>query len=223
MSYAINTLFIDLDGCLVTPKLTRSIPNKVAQYAIKYLKYDVGTAGTRCREAYRRHGTNLEAFMREGHEIDPDHYHAFIHSSLPYRMHLTSDPRLKRVLDTIPITKYVFTNANRAHAERCLEMTGLAGCFNGIIGFETLRDMYDGPYTACKPKHVAMQLALRHANADPITSLLFDDQPRNVHMGMDCGVRSILIGNSDAVTCEYFKYLPGLVDLETDIFSSYFS
>lgn len=223
MAYAINTLFIDLDGCLVSPKLTRSIPNRVAQYAVKYLKYDVGTAAAKCREAYRRNGTNLEGFLREGHDVDPDHYHAFIHTQLPYRVHLEKLPRMNRVLNAIPASKFVFTNADAAHTERCLGMTNLADCFDGIICFETLQGMYDGPFTACKPKHVAMELALRHAGAEPRTSLLFDDQPRNVHMGMDCNVRSVLIGASDIVSCEHFMHLPSLVDLETELFSSYFS
>lgn len=223
MAYTINTLFIDLDGCLVTPKLTRSVPSRVAQYAVKYLGYDVGTAAARCREAYRRNGTNLEGFLREGHAIDPDHYHAFIHSQLPYRVHLEKLPRLKRVLQTIPATKYVFTNADITHTTRCLGMTDLADCVDGIVCFETLQERYEGSFTACKPKHVAMHLALQQAEADPLTSLLFDDQPRNVHMGMDCGVRSVLIGDSDIMRCEYFAHLPALVDLETELFSSYFS
>jgi FMN phosphatase YigB (HAD superfamily) len=68
-----------------------------------------------------------------------------------------------------------------------------------------------------------MHLALDQAKADPLTSLFFDDQPRNVHMGMDCGVRSVLVGDSEFATCEHFAHVPALHDLETKIFSSYFS
>jgi pyrimidine 5'-nucleotidase len=221
MAFNINTFFVDLDGCLVPPRLTASVPNKIAQYAVKYLKYDIGTAGVQCRELYRRNGTNLEGFLRQGHVIDPDHYHAYIHGSLPYAHHLQDMPRLRRVLNAIPTDKYVFTNADRKHTERCLEMTGVRDCFKGIICFETLQSMYDGPYTACKPKTVAMELALRYASAEALTSLLFDDQARNIHMAMDYGVRSVLIGEDDS-TCAYYEHLPSLVTMESRLFSSYF-
>lgn len=223
MAYAINTFLIDLDGCLIPSTLTRSIPNRVAQYAVKYLGYDVGIAAHRCREAYRRNGTNLEGFLREGHVVDADHYHAFIHGQLNYRTHVQKMPELKKVLNAIPVEKYVFTNADVHHAQTCLDVAGLDSCFDGIIGYETLQAMYDGPYTACKPKHIAMALALQHAKADPLTTLLFDDQPRNVHMGMDCGVRSVLVGETDILGCHYFAYLNSLLDLRTSLFSSYFT
>lgn len=221
MAFTINTFFVDLDGCLITPNLTKSVPHRIAQYAVKYLKYDVGDATRRCIEGYRRNGTNLEAFLREGHAIDPDHYHAFIHGKLAYSTHLTKMPEMKRVLDTIPVDKYIFTNADVKHARTCLDMTGLDTCFSGIIGFETLMDLYDGPFTPCKPKYVAMQLALKHARADPLRTLYFDDQARNIHMGMDCGVRSVLVGQQDTA-CEYFHHISSLLDLETQLFSSYF-
>ena len=222
MAYNINTFLIDLDGVLVTPKLTRSIPNRVAQYAVRYLGYDVGSASHRCREAYRRNGTNLEGFLQEGHAIDHDHYHSFIHGQLQYKAHLEKAPALKNVLNTIPVKKYVFTNANLAHAETCLAYMGIDSCFDGIIGHETLQAMYTGQYTACKPKHVSMDLALSYAKADPLTTLFFDDQPRNIHMGMDCGVRSVLVGESNILGCEYFAHLPTLLELQRSLFSSYF-
>lgn len=222
MAHTINTFFIDLDGCLITSNLTKSVPNRIAQYAVKYLKYDTGTAAQKCRNAYRINGTNLEGFLREGHDIDPDHYHAFIHGNLSYTTHLSKMPEVQRILDGIPVKKFVFTNADVKHATTCLELTGLETCFDGIIGYETLMDLYDGPYTACKPKYASMKLAIHYAHATSGESLFFDDQPRNVHMGMDCGVRSVLVGHDDPL-CEYFAHLPSLAHLEWHLFSSYFS
>jgi putative hydrolase of the HAD superfamily len=222
MAFNINTLFIDLDGCLITSKLTASVPNKVAQYAVKYLGYDIGSAAVKCGESYRRNGTNLEGFLQQGHVIDPEHYHDFIHASLPYEYHLRDMPDVRRTLNAIPVDKYVFTNADEKHTRACLERTGLSDCFKGLVCFETLQSMYDGPYTACKPKSIAMDLALKFAAADALTSLLFDDQVRNVHMSMDAGVRAVLIGEDDP-TCAYFERLPSLVSLRSRIFSSYFT
>jgi pyrimidine 5'-nucleotidase len=221
MAFTINTVFIDLDGCLITPKLTRSVPNKIASYAVKYLKYDVGSASVKCREEYRRNGTNLEGFLRQGYEIDADHYHQHIHGSLPYTYHVSDMPRMRHILQTIPADKYIFTNADKKHAETCLELGGLSDCFKGIACYETLQTLHQGPYTACKPKTVAMHLALQYAQADALTSLVFDDQTKNVHMAMDYGVRAVLVGEDDS-TCAYYAHLPSLRSLETTLFSSYF-
>ena len=221
MAFTINTMFIDLDGCLITPKLTQSVPNKIAQYAVKYLKYDVGSAAVTCREEYRRNGTNLEGFLRHGHDIDADHYHQHIHGSLPYAHHLQDMPEMRRILQKIPTDTYIFTNADKVHTQKCLEYTGLKDCFKGIVCYETLEALHQGPYTACKPKTIAMQLALQYAQADPITSLLFDDQARNIHMAMDSGVRAVLVGEDDPL-CAYYEHIPSLLNLETKLFSSYF-
>ena len=221
MAFTINTMLIDLDGCLITPKLTRSVPSKIAQYAVKYLGYDVGSASMKCREEYRKNGTNLEGFVRHGHVVDPEHYHTFIHASLPYTHHLNDQANVRRILDALPADKYIFTNADKKHTLRCLELTGLSDCFKGIIDFEKLQEMYDGPFIACKPKTASIEIALKYAEADALTTLFFDDQPRNVHMAMDNGVRSVLVGDDDP-TCAYYEHVPSLENLETKLFSSYF-
>ena len=86
---------------------------------------------------------------------------------------------------TVFYVKQIFTNGDKIHAAKVLNKLGLEGCFEGIICFETLNppsqttennndwDMLSVNSTIpktpviCKPSKVAIEQALRLANADP--------------------------------------------------------
>ncbi len=64
-----------------------------------------------------------------GYEIDFDDWHADVHGTLPYKELLPRDPALRRMLQSIPLPKHIFTNADTRHADICLERMGIADCF----------------------------------------------------------------------------------------------
>ncbi|MBA0845036.1 hypothetical protein Goarm_022256, partial [Gossypium armourianum] len=61
----------------------------------------------------------------------------YVHGRLPYE-DLKPDPSLKSLLQTLPLRKIIFTNADKVHAVKALTKLGLEDCFEGIICFETL-------------------------------------------------------------------------------------
>lgn len=194
-----KTAFIDLDGCLIPSKFSREVPKLIARYAVTYLGYDPSSALVRCKEEYKKHGTNLEAFVVQGLDIDPDHYNSHIHRTLPYHT-LRKDLELRSSLSKVPARKFVFTNADITHAKRCLERTGLSSCFEDVIGYETLRDVYAGIGTPCKPKDAAMILAMNHAGIlYPQDAVLFDDASRNVFMAKRCGAEGVMVNDREAL------------------------
>ena len=65
----------------------------------------------------------------EGYKLDADHFHQAVHGSIDYEYHLKPDLELRELLLSINLPRFVFTNADRLHAERCLEMMGIADCF----------------------------------------------------------------------------------------------
>ena len=65
----------------------------------------------------------------EGYKLDADHFHQAVHGSIDYARHLKPDLELRELLLSIQLPRVVFTNADRAHAERCLELMGIADCF----------------------------------------------------------------------------------------------
>ena len=93
-----------------------------------------------------------------GYKIDFDDWHAAVHSTLPYEQYLKPDPKLKRILDSIPCEKWIFTNADAVHTDRCLDLLGLRSCFQGIICFESVMEAaalkgvaHHGAPVICKP------------------------------------------------------------------------
>ena len=75
-----------------------------------------------------------------GFTIDYDDWHKECHHFLDYQELLKPDPELKALLDGIPLKKWVFTNADKTHAEEALAALGLAECFDGVIHFESVME-----------------------------------------------------------------------------------
>ena len=189
------TLLVDLDGVLVPQQFVRSVPHKIARYAVEHLGYAVDRAEHQCLAEYLQYGTNLEAFsMHHGASIDPEEYHAFIHGHLPYHT-LPKAPRALREA----LSKYqciLFTNSDFTHSANCLHALGLDDIFSDIACFETMQayahDALPGKYVI-KPKDTAMHAALHMAGVPRSEIVFFDDCMRNIHMGLRNNVRSVFV------------------------------
>lgn len=64
-----------------------------------------------------------------GYAIDFDDWHAEVHGTLPYSRLLKRDDNMRKFLQSIPLPKYIFTNADRKHADTCLAIMGVADLF----------------------------------------------------------------------------------------------
>ena len=85
--------------------------------------------------------------------IDFDEWHAEVHGRLPYSELLHSDDRLRDMLLSLDLPKYVFTNADRKHAQICLDLLGIADCFE--VSSRLCRDDFTLPgrwLCECCPK-----------------------------------------------------------------------
>ncbi len=71
-------------------------------------------------------GASVQA---NSYEIDEDDWHANVHHRLPYTKLLRRDDALRDMLQSISLPKFVFTNADKKHAQICLELLGIADLF----------------------------------------------------------------------------------------------
>ena len=85
--------------------------------------------GAMCLEYYTTYGTTMAGLVEKGFQIDFDDWHAAVHGALPYQRLLKRDEGLRQLLQSIPLPIYVFTNADRKHADTCLELMGIANLF----------------------------------------------------------------------------------------------
>ena len=109
---------------------------------------------------------------------------------------------LKALLNSIPVPKYIFTNADLKHAEKCLDILGLGSCFQGIICFESIMAeaekngiVHHNKPVICKPNRQAFDLALKQAGgAEAANTAFFDDSTRNIASSHRLGIYSVLVG-----------------------------
>ena len=94
--------------------------------------------------------------------VDMDEYLAFVHD-VPLGSLSPSGPGTSCALERIRARKFIFTNADSAHANRVMKAVGLEGLCDGIIDVHAI-----APY--CKPMPEAFQLALKAAG-DPVAHL----------------------------------------------------
>ncbi|KAJ0788613.1 putative pyridoxal phosphatase [Helianthus annuus] len=156
-----------------------------------------------CVQLYKDYGTTMAGLRVIG----------FVHGRLPYE-YLKPDPVLKSLLNSLPIRKVIFSNANEAHVAEVLGRIGLGDCFDDVICFESLNSKTQTANTskcdnepvgllpkspiACKPSENAFQQAFKMANINPHKTVGSSQRKNGVHyalqsVGMTWGLSLIII------------------------------
>jgi len=186
-----TTIFFDLDDTLYPAEcgLWEEIKTRISLYMheILHLSWDEIPA---LREKYfKEYGTTLRGLQRD-FDVDEDAYLAYVHN-LPLDVYLSPDLRLRSVLTRLPQRKYIFTNADTAHARRVLRVMDLEDAFDGILGVHEI-----SPYI--KPQPDSFLKAMRLAGEeDPRRCVMIDDIPRTVRAARQVGFLGILKHGGD--------------------------
>ncbi|KAM0061969.1 putative pyridoxal phosphatase [Helianthus debilis subsp. tardiflorus] len=149
-----------------------------------------------CVQLYKDYGTTMAGLRVIG----------FVHGRLPYE-YLKPDPVLKSLLNSLPIRKVIFSNANEAHVAEVLGRLGLGDCFDDVICFESLNSKTQTANTskcdnepvgllpksliACKPSENAFQQAFKMANINPHKTLFFDNSIHNIQTAKLTGLTTV--------------------------------
>lgn len=188
-SVAFTTLLFDLDDTLYPPQngVWSAIRERMHIYMLEKLRLPPDQAAALRRFYFETYGTTLRGLQTHYH-IDADEYLAFVHD-LPIRKMVHPDPKLRDLILSLPQRKFIFTNADSAHANRILEALELQGCFDGIIDVRRLN-------FHCKPEPVVYQMALDLAGEScPQRCIYLDDSPRNLAPARPLGIFTILVGD----------------------------
>ena len=183
-----TTLFIDLDDTLYpnTNGLWASIRDRMTDFMHQRLNLPLNEVHQLRRNYFETYGTTLRGLQLH-HQIDADEYLAYVHN-LPLEKFLTPDPSIRALLVSLPQQKWIFTNADEAHAQRVLNVLELADCFAGIIDVRALD-------YACKPQVDAYHQALKiSGEADPYKCIMLDDSIRNLVPAGEMGITTVLVG-----------------------------
>ncbi|RHN59133.1 putative pyridoxal phosphatase [Medicago truncatula] len=138
-----DCLLFDLDDTLypLSSGLAEACRQNFKDYMEEMLCIDPRKSDNLCTLLYKNYGTTLAGLKAIGYDFDYDELHSFVHGRLPY-VNLKPDPVLRKMLMSLPYRKLIFTNADKVHALKTLNILGLEDCFEGIICFETLNPIH---------------------------------------------------------------------------------
>ncbi len=190
-------ILFDLDNTLYPKEagIINVISERILCYMIRTLGIPADDATEKKHTYFQKYGTTMRGLMEEYH-IAPQEYLDFVHDFDP-RDYLGPSPPLNRMLEEIPLTKAIFTNADRAHCERILEALQIRPHFETIIDIHTLN--YHN-----KPRPQAYKAALDILNVSGDSCILVDDTPRNLIPAKDLWMTTILInGGHKSLAIDY--------------------
>jgi len=186
---SITALLIDLDGTLYPNEngMWNAIADRMEKFMHEVLHLPMEVIPTMRQEYFLKYGTTLKG-LQENYSIDQYEYLDYVHD-IPLEKFLKPDDQLRTILENIPIKKWIFTNSDRAHSERVLNVLGLQGLFENIIDVVSL-NFYN------KPNPIVYTRALEiTGNIQPSQSMFFEDTPRNLIPAKQLGMRTVLVGN----------------------------
>lgn len=202
-----STLFFDLDATLYPA--SNGLWDQIRLRIFQFMREELGIPEDIIPETRDRYwttyGTTLEG-LRIHHQVDPDDYLEYVHD-LPLDQYLQADPELRELLRSLPQDLWIFTNADRRHAEGVLRELGIADQFNGIVDLLAMDFVI-------KPKPESYQIAMKIADVDqPEDCILFDDLLANLDGAKKAGFSTVLVGE-DGIPNRADFHLPLIQDLK---------
>jgi putative hydrolase of the HAD superfamily len=180
-------LFFDLDDTLYpsTNGLWNCIRQRMNKYMLEVLRIPPEQVSVIRRQYFEAYGTTLRG-LQIHYQVDSDDFLAYVHD-LPVNSIIAPDPELHRLLQSLSLPKWIFTNADANHAGRVLSALGVSDCFNGVIDIRAMGFI-------CKPDPQAYRIALdRVGESDPERCVYLDDAPRNLAPAYEMGFFTILV------------------------------
>jgi putative hydrolase of the HAD superfamily len=204
-----DTILFDLDDTLYESGngLWDAIRFRMSEYMHEKLELPWNVIPNLRKLYYETYGTTLRG-LQTHYDVDPDDYLAYVHD-LPLDVYIKPDPDLHKLLQKLPQSKYIFTNADSNHARRVLNILGVSDCLDGIIDVRAL-SFY------CKPELEAYKLALKLAKvSDAIRCIYLDDAPNNLAPAKEIGIYTIRVGSVEPHPSAY-RSIKNIKDLSTE-------
>ncbi|ERN07931.1 uncharacterized protein C24B11.05 [Amborella trichopoda] len=170
-----DCLLFDLDDTLypMSSGLAKEVLKNIGDYMVKKLGIEKEKVPALCDLLYKNYGTTMAGLRAIEYEFEYDDYHGFVHGRLPYH-NLKTDPILRNLLFNMPQRKLIFTNADKNHAVKALNMLGVEDCFEGIICFETLNPSKNYEDEDEDDREI------NHSRNEPFDILQFSSQPSSL-------------------------------------------
>ena len=185
LSRQIDYWIFDLDNTLYPAHsgIFQQVYVLMGEFISKNLNLDLKHAREIQRKYYKKHGTTLRGLM-DNHGIDPDVFLEEVHK-LDYSI-VNPNHELSKNLGNLKGKKYIFTNANKQHADKVLERLKIANLFDGIY------DIKMANYIP-KPQIESYEKFIKTYKINPKKAIMFDDIAKNLVPASKVGFKTVWI------------------------------
>lgn len=205
---SITTLLFDLDDTLYHPSsgVWRAIGERINRFMAERVGIPAERVAALREQYFVTFGTTLNG-LRANHGVDPEEYLAFVHD-IPLDRLLAEDLQLQAMLALLPQRKVIFSNADRAHAQRVLQRLGVVKDFEQIIDIHSL-----GFINKPEPEAYLRALTLL-GTAGALECAIIDDQLRNLLPPKALGMRTVWVHPTGGESGADF-HIRSILDLPT--------
>ncbi len=168
----IDTWVFDLDNTLYSADsgIFQQVHKLMGKFIVEHLNVNINEAKNIQRKYYKKHGTTLRGLM-DNHGIDPDSFLEEVHN-LDYSI-VSPNLKLAKDLENLNGKKFIFTNANKKHADIILDKLQMTNLFEGIF------DIKMANYIP-KPEIQTYEKLIETYNINPNKTIMFDDIAKNL-------------------------------------------
>ena len=181
----IDTWIFDLDNTLYSADsgIFQQVHKLMGKFIVEHLKVDTNKANNLQRKYYKQYGTTLRGLM-DNHDIDPDYFLEEVHN-LDYSI-VSPNLKLAKNLENLNGRRFIFTNANKKHAEIVLEKLQITNLFEEIF------DIKMANYIP-KPEIQTYEKLIETYNINPNKTIMFDDIAKNLVPASKIGFTTVWI------------------------------
>ena len=181
----IDTWIFDLDNTLYSADsgIFQQVHKLMGKFIVEHLNVNINEAKNLQRKYYKKHGTTLRGLM-DNHGIDPDFFLEEVHN-LDYSI-VSPNLKLAKNLENLNGKKFIFTNANKKHADIILDKLQIANLFEGIF------DIKMANYIP-KPEIQTYEKLIETYNINPNKTIMFDDIAKNLVPASKIGFTTVWI------------------------------
>ena len=181
----IDTWIFDLDNTLYSADsgIFQQVHKLMGKFIVEHLNVNINEAKNIQRKYYKKHGTTLRGLM-DHHGIDPDSFLEEVHK-LDYSI-VSPNLKLAKDLENLNGKKFIFTNANKKHADSILDKLQIANLFEGIF------DIKMANYIP-KPEIQTYEKLIETYNINPNKTIMFDDIAKNLVPASKIGFTTVWI------------------------------
>jgi putative hydrolase of the HAD superfamily len=180
------------------------IGNRIDRYMVECLAIRPQEVSRKRKSFLRDFGTTLNA-LRRYYTVDPEEFLSYVHD-IQLSRYLQYEPELDRMLESLPIKKILFTNADAKHARRVLSHLGIIRHFESIIDIHLLEFIN-------KPHRRAYLKALDILSARAEECVLVEDSLVNIIPAKKLGMMTVIVGEGIRGDGAHY-HIPHIADLE---------